>query len=414
MTCFLKKLAEERTVFAVLKMLSKPDHWSDDEILQRIREANPLGKRATNVDKIIVPDEIYANVPIARLWPIINKFQKIWIKARINSAADGLALRLAARGYPKLFDYIRQTGQFPVGDEHHTVRLLDFGTESLVFLGKDSEGSSVAIKVAFVDFTDLAHLDLEQLSRRRNRLNHESQMLNVLADTVLPAFISKQVANNPLFPQRMPLFLRESEQFLIMEYVEGIRADEFTRGLLREERSCCTLRLATEFAVTFFELSQTITSRIGPAAAYTDIKPENVIIQASRMRVVDASSIVEDINVARVFSVSEGYLDPIDHQRWMVGKLVPDNEFVLRSVVRVMHALVSNEALFVGKSPSWPSGTLKDFVATFDGLIADSRNDIRFASDICRGLLSRLQCEHGTGVVRPETDAQKSTLHADA
>jgi len=240
-------------------------------------------------------------------------------------------------------------------------------------------------------------------------------MLNILADTVLPALISKQIANNPLFPQRLPRFIRESEQFLIMEYVEGLRADDFARRLLREERSCCTFRLATEFAGTLFELSQAINSRLGPAAAYTDIKPENVIVQASRMRVVDASSIVEDINVARVFSVSEGYLDSIDHQRWMAGKLVPDNAFVLRSVVRAMHALVSNEALFVGKSaPSWPANTLVDFVETFDRLITESRNDIGLARNICRELLSRLECEHGTGAVRPEPDGQTSTLQSDA
>lgn len=383
-------------------MSRKSNQWTDDEILRRISEVNPIGKRAAGFDKIYVPDYISANVPKDRLWIIVNKFHKTWIKARPDAALDVLELRLAARGYPKLFNYICQTGPFRVGNQYHTVRLLDFGSESLVFLGEDSEGSSVAIKLPFTDFTDLAHLDLDQLSRRRSRLNHESHMLKVLADTILPAFICKQVANNPLFPQRIPLFLRESEQFLIMEYVEGIRADVLARRLLHEDRACCTLRLTTEFAVTFLELSQAITSRLGPAATYTDIKPENVLVQTSRMRVVDASSIVEDVNnEPRGFSVSEGYLDPIDHQRWMAGKLIPDNAFILRSVVRAMHALVSSAPLLVGSSsPPWPSDAVIDFVLTVDGLITDSRNDIRLATDICQRLLSRMHCKHGTGPVR--------------
>jgi hypothetical protein len=151
--------------------------------------------------------------------------------------------------------------------------------------------------------------------------------------------------------------------------------------------------------MTFFNLSETITARVGAAAAYTDIKPENALLQDSGMRIVDASSIVTNPTTEpRSFSVSEVYLDPIDHQRWAAGTLNPTSSYIARSVIRAVHALVANTPLFIAQaSPSWPPIALVDFGPTMDNIAANSNIDLCRASDTCSALLNRLACKHGTG-----------------
>lgn len=378
-----------------------PNRWLDEEILRRLIELNPIDARAIQFDKIYVPEEIRGKVPLDRLTLILAEFRKLRANAGDHGLVNVLALRLSASGYPDLFDYIVRAGEFSVGNAYRMVRLLDFGAESLVCLGEDIRGAPVAIKTPFLDFTNLAHLDVDQLLRRRQRLVHEAKMLRALTGTALPSFIAAQVTRNPLFPPRIPPFLRDSEQFLIIEYVNGARVDALARFLLQQKRACCALRLAAEFTATFFNLSEVIAARIGSDAAYTDIKPENALLQDSGMRIVDASSIVTNIKTEpRSFSVSEVYLDPIDHRHWTGGSLVPTPAFIVRSVVRAAHALVDNTPLFVAQaSPTWPPNALIDFGPTMDDLAADSKIDLRRATDTSNALLSRLACEHGTGPV---------------
>jgi serine/threonine protein kinase len=378
-----------------------PNRWLDDEILRRLIKHNPIDARAQQFDKIYVPKEIRGKVSPDRLALILDELRKMRANAGARGSVNLLALRLSASGRPDLFDYILKVGEISVGSAYRAVRLLDFGAESLVFLGEDIRGAPVAIKVPFLDFTNLARLDVDQLLRRRRRLAHEANMLRTLTGTVLPAFIAEQITQNPLFPPRIPPFLRDSEQFLIIEYVNGARVDALARFLLQQKRGCCALRLAAEFATTFFNLSEIITERIGPDAAYTDIKPENALLQDSGMRIVDASSIVINITTEpRSFSVSEVYLDPIDHQHWTAENLVPTPAFIVRSVVRAAHALVANTPLFVAQaSPSWPPVALDDFGPTMDGMAADSKIDLRRATDTSNALLNRLVCGHGTGRV---------------
>jgi hypothetical protein len=375
-----------------------PNRWLDDEILRQLIKLNPVRSGDKQSDRIFVPKEIRGRVPFDRLMLIVNELKKLKVNADARGAANILALRLSASGRPDLFDYIHKAGEFPLGEAYRAIRLHDFGAESLVFFGEDTSGTPVAIKAPFLDFTNLARLDVDQLLRRRHRLAHEADMLRALNGTAFPSFIAEQVTQNPLFPPRIPPFLRDSEQFLIVEYVEGIRADTLARFLLQQKRECCALRLASEFAMTFFNLSETIAERIGVDAAYTDIKPENVLLQDSGMRIVDASSIVTNIATEpRLFSVSEAYLNPIDHQHWAAGCLVPTPAFIVRSVVRAAHALVATTPLFVAQaSPSWPPCALADFGPTMDGMAADSQIDLRSAADISNALLNRLACEHGT------------------
>jgi hypothetical protein len=376
-----------------------PNRWLDEEILTRLIKLNPVKAEGEESDRIVVPVDISGSVPFGRLMLIVGELKRMRARAGARAPVNVLALRLSASGSPDLFDYILRAGEFPVGDSYCAVRLLDFGAESLVFFGEDKGGAPVAIKVPFLDFTNLASLDVEQLQRRRRRLAHEAEMLRALDGTAFPAFIAEQVARNPLFPPRIPPFLRDSEQFLIIEYVNGMGVDVLARLLLRQGRECCTLRLAAEFAATFFNLSEAIAAHIGPDAAYTDIKPENALLQDSGMRIVDASSIVTGVATAPGhLAVSEVYLDPIDQEHWSAGNLVPTHAFIVRSVVRAAHALVANTPLFVAQpSPPWPPSALGDFGPTMDGLAADAKIDLRRAADTSNALLNRLGCEHGTG-----------------
>ena len=383
------------------QIFDDPNRWLDGEALRRLLELNPLDARAEQRDKLIVPQEL-RKVPVARLWLILGEFERMRADARAREPVDVLALRLSASGRPGLFDYILKVGAFSVGNAHRAVRLLDFGAESLVFLGEESSGAPVAIKLPFVDFTNLAHLDLDQLLRRRRRLVHEATMLRALAGTALPAFVAEHTGHNPLFPTGIPPSLRDMEQFLVIEYVKGFRVDGLARSLHQQERACCALRLASQFAATFFDLSEAIAAQIGPEAAYTDIKPENALLQDSEIRIVDASSIVSSSKAAEPhsFSVSELYLNPIDYRQWVAGELVPNPCFIVRSVVRAVHSLVANAPLFVAEaSPPWPAGALVDLGPTLDALAADLKIEIRRAADASHALLERSACEHGSGPI---------------
>lgn len=380
--------------------------WLDEEILRRLLEFNQLwaeAEESKQPDRIIVPTDIQGRVSFERLMSIVGELRKARANAQAREPINALALRLSASGSPELFNYIHRAGEFPVGGAYRALRLLDFGAESLVFFGEDKQtGTPVAIKVPFLDFTNLARLDVDQLQRRRRRLAHEAEMLRTLDSTALPAFIAELVSRNPLFPPRVPPFLRDSEQFLIIEYVDGVGVDALARFLLRHERECCALRLAAEFAATFFNLSEVITARIGSHAIYTDIKPENALLQDSGMRIVDASSIVPDATVGLgQIPVSEVYLDPADHEQWSAERLIPTPAFIARSVVRAAHALVANTPLLVAQpSPPWPPSALNDFGPTMDGIVANAKIDLRGATDTSNALLNRLACGHGTGRIR--------------
>lgn len=384
-----------------------PNRWDDDEILQRLIELNPIDPNpidpsAKRSDKIIISKELHLQVDRVRLLRIAGELQTMRAGRHARESVNVVALRLSARGHPGLFDYILKVGEFSVGNAHRALRLLDFGAESLVFLGEDLRGVAVAIKIPFLDFTNLAHLDVDQLLRRRRRLAHEATMLRALPETALPAFVAEHVGRNPLFPPRMPPFLRDAEQCLVTEYVNGERIDTLARSLHQQGRGCCSLRLAAAFAATFFDLSEVIANRLGPEAVYTDIKPENALLQDSEIRIVDASSILPSslIGDPRSLSVSALYLDPIDHRQWTAGKFVPNPAFIVRSVVRAVHSLVADAPLFVGQaSPSWPPGALIDLGPALDALVTDLKIDLRHAADISHALVERLACEHGSDAI---------------
>jgi len=374
-----------------------PHRWLDAEILRRLIELNPISSESKDRDKIYVPEEISRQISVGRLGLLLTEFERIRSRAGSPEKVDVLNLRLSARGYPGLFDYILKAGAFSVGNSHRAVRLLDFGAESLVFFGENRAGVPVAIKIPFLDFTNLGHLAVDQLLRRRRRLVHEGNMLRALEGTAFPRFIASHVGHNFFFPSRIPSFLSDSEQFLVIEYVKGLRVDALARLLHKHNRGCCVLHLAVKFAATFFDLSEEIAVRIGPKSVYTDIKPENALVQETEIRIVDASSIIPgDLTEPSSFSVSEAYLDPIDHQKWKIGKLVPQPAYVVRSVVRIVRALVANTTLFVGQpSPAWPSDVPVDPASTLNSLATDLKIDLRRAAEVSHALLERLTCQHG-------------------
>jgi hypothetical protein len=377
-----------------------PDAWRDDELLRLLIERYPVGSKVEQLDKIVLPEAIKRQIPSARLWRIVNEFQQLRATASATGAVDVLALRLAASGRPVLLNYIRSIGEFPLTSAHRVTHLIDFGAESLVFAGQNNNGNRVAIKIPFLDFTNLAKLDVEQLLRRRRRLVHEGRMLRAMSDTFFPAFISEYITRNPFFPSRIPPFLRDSEQFLVLEYLNGIRVDAVARILHEQKRECCVLRLTAKFAATFFQLSMEIPKRIELKATYTDIKPENALLQDSELRIVDASSIVFPSmdDEERSFCVSEAYLDPIDHFQWRNGSLALTPALTIRSVVRCAHRLAANMPLLQGQAnPPWPMSALSALGPTLDALSSTHDADLGRCADVCQELLHRLTCNHGSG-----------------
>jgi hypothetical protein len=372
--------------------------WSDEAILKRLADLNPPPTN-DSFDKIFIPEEIGAWVPHDRLAGIIGELERIRGRAVPATTADVLALRMAAQGRPRLFEYLKKAMPFTASERCSIIRLLDFGAESLVLLGEDTgTGSSIAVKVPFVDFTSLAQLDVQQLLRRRERLAREAETLQALAGTVLPKLVDQWIGHNPLFPSGIPSFVRDQERFLIMEYIPGVRLDVYARSLHQQDRACCALRLAVDFAVAFFDFSAAITTRLGVGMAYTDVKPENVLVDGGTLRVVDASSIAPSGGEGRALPVSELYLDPVDHEMWTRGQLVADPAFIVRSVIRAVHSLVSNTTLFVAEAPPpWPPNALADLAPTLDALVADPEIDLARAAAASYALLQRLECKHGRG-----------------
>ncbi|WP_420941216.1 hypothetical protein [Archangium gephyra] len=322
-----------------------------------------------------------------------------WDGERSQEIPELLALRMAASGRHALLDHVRRIGSFELGKHYRVLRLFDFGAESLVFLGENRDsGETVIVKVPFVDYTDLAHLDVGQLLRRRHRLVHEAELLRVLESTALPSFVGEYTGCNPMFPAGLPPFLRTQEQFLVMEYIQGTRLDALARELHQQERGCCTMRLAVQFSVVFLRLAAEIGRRLGPMAAYTDIKPENALIQGTDIRIVDAASIAREPAPGVPLAVSELYLEPVDLVHSREGTLVPDTAFTLRSLSRCMRLLVSNAPMFVGQAaPDWPPFAAWTLGPSIDSLLARSRVTSEEAATALQEALEQLQCAHGNG-----------------
>jgi hypothetical protein len=376
--------------------------WIDAALLAEIVRLNPHNPGAEPRDKVLIPEHLLRRTTREQLAAVLAEVNRLRPSTGAAEPASVLAVRMGAGGHPGLLDHIQRAGPFMVGGTHRVVHLLDFGAQSLVFLGEDMNRSPVAIKVPFVDYTDLARLDVDRLQRRRQGLLHEAEMLRTFAGTAFPRFIAEHIGQNPLFPPGLPSFLRDNERFLVLERIEGQRVDTYGRVLHRQGRPCCARRLAAQFGVAFLDLAATIIERLGANAAYTDVKPENALLHKSTVRVVDASSIAYDSPSRGGIAVSELYLDPLDRKRWVRGELLPDAGFTIRCVARCMRVLCSNAPLFVGEqSPPW-SGPEDGLGATVDGLVAYDTPDLRAAADTLRLALSQLQCVHGRGPLSVE------------
>ncbi|HEY4641690.1 MAG TPA: hypothetical protein VII75_10125 [Thermoanaerobaculia bacterium] len=365
--------------------------WLDDELLDELRRINPfVGEPG---ERLVLPDALSQEVSPDQLARVLARLRK---QASGASTQPLLALRLSARKRPHLFSYLQRMGRFAV-ESYRTIRLLDFGSESLIFLSEDISGNLVAIKLPFIDFTDLARIDVQQVRRRRNRLAREAETLARLDRTALPRLIASWQGINPLFPSALPPFLREQERFLALEYLPGARVDACASALRRIGRSCCVTRLAVAFVEAFVDLSLDIQARLGAGVLYTDIKPENGIVQPGGIRIVDASSIVEINAATRNLPISELYLHPVDHREWLAGRLLPSSGFILRTAVRAARSLVDAGTLFVGEDlPSWPQTVRGDVVDIFDSLASIDDSSLEEASAILGDLMERASCDHGS------------------
>lgn len=375
--------------------------WLTPEIVAELMTMRPPSDTDAVTDRLYLPEKIFSQIPPSELRRLLKEVSQLRGNTNQQSAPDWLTLRMIASGRQALLEHIRKTGAFDLGEQYRALRLIDFGAESLIFLGESRIAKEkIAIKLPFVDYTDLAHLDVEQLLRRRQRLRHEAELLHKLRGSVLPAFVREYVGPNPMFPIGLPPFLRTEEQFLIMELIHGTRVDLVVRGFHKQERACCTPRLAVQFAIAFLSLAYDIERSMGPKAVYTDIKPENALVQGTIVRIVDAASIARTAVLGARFVTSELYLDPVDLARFRTGTLVPDIFFTLRSLARCMRLLVSNLPMFVGQpAPEWPPHLVQSLGSVIDALLA--RPSIAFAEAISdfMAVLGKLQCTHGSGAV---------------
>ena len=374
--------------------------WLDSELLEEIRRLNPCHEGSVLKEKTIIPEHLIRQITKRQLEMVPVELNRLSSRDDITQPAGLLALRMAARGYGKLFDHIKHVGTFSIGEKYKILNLLDFGSQSLLFSGEDFNQSSIAIKLPFVDYTNLAYLDVDQLKRRRERLVHEAEILKICRGTAFPEFITEQLGPNPFFPLGFPSFLRDNERFLIVEKIDGIRVDSYARTLHCENRLCCARRLAVQFGIAFLAHAAEIVKRIGPYAIYTDIKPENALIKASTIRIVDASSIMTDHGNESSMAITKLYLDPLDYERQTRGELLPDSAFTIRSVARCMRMLVTNEPLLVGKCSSpWSDDSEGDLGRIVEELLAVESPDLSASVDILRKLLCQLACPHGKGAL---------------
>lgn len=269
-------------------------------------------------------------------------------------ADSWIRLRLIAEGHDWARDELKRVEGLSVG-KYKIEQLRDFGAEMLVFRATTANGGPYAVKIPWHPMS--RSQSTRAMARRRQRFEHEANILKAYAGNAFPHFVDV-VRNHPL---RLFGQTADVAPAMIQEWIEGLPADVYVGRADRDIRSVVTRRCA----FTLMEMGAMLSH---DGNVYTDIKPSNLLVCDSAVRVVDAGSVSLLVGGAvRHPRVTPAYLSDDAYKRYLREEeaFAFSEVDALATVARVLMSLEFDIEVVPGKPIELPSENAKDHFRNF-------------------------------------------------
>lgn len=283
----------------------------------------------------------------------------------MQSSNELLRLKLIGRNQAGLFErLIKLEGILVSG--YQVKHLYEVGGQSILYMGLTPENEQCIIKVGLLKYHRSAYLESQDIFKVRRRIQREAEILKIFSDSALPNYIELVTASNPLHHFARGQAIRETEPFLVIEYIEGFPVSKAIRILHNQENTIKLIEtLAREVAkVTIAQFTKFLNHN--PACLYSDLCPENLYLSNSsrkRIRILDASSVIPLIS-GNDFSppVRLEYAPPhLVKNKDGKPNFWPDIPYVRYTLGTTLWEILTNKQPFAGEEPDLHHALMENY-----------------------------------------------------
>jgi len=276
---------------------------------------------------------------------------------------------------PGLVEHLARLHGLELAERYRIEGLHRIGSQFAVFEGCELDGGPVAVKLPLLDYGRPASFGLARIRAGRRTAEREWDTLQGLAGTdhPFPAALALVLEKNPLLAGRGAQ--AEEETFLVEEWVAGESLDDLRQRLAAGDRAAASLAV-TSVARALLDALLPLRPRL-----FADVSPHNFLGVEGRVRLVDASSLVEPDTplwepgapdaVARVTTpVTLCYLPASDVRAYREGRrrLVSEG-LVLRALGKMLHEVATNLHPIEGEDPATDESAIGGLSEVVQGLL---------------------------------------------